>query len=221
MKPLIDLHTHHPVAGNAHLVIQSLRFGETASMLTPYYSAGLHPWFLEAEPWEAATQWVLEMSKKPSTLAIGEAGLDKMVETPWHIQEKGFEFCISVSEQSSKPLIIHCVRAYSEVLSFKKRLKPKQAWIFHGFNKKTAVAQPLLEAGCYLSFGADLLKETALPLRAAFLHTPLDRLFLETDDAQSVDIEQIYTQAAYLKGLTLPDLQGQIAENFTRIFGAI
>jgi len=221
VRRLIDIHTHHPPAEKEHLVIQSLRFGETASAHTPYYSAGLHPWFLEAEPWEAATQWVLEMSKKPSTLAIGEAGLDKMVETPWHLQEKGFEFCISVSEQHSKPLIIHCVRAYSEVLSFKKRLKPKQAWIFHGFNKKTAVAQPLLEAGCYLSFGADLLKETALPLRAAFLNTPLDRLFLETDDAQSVGIEQIYTRAAHLKGLTLPDLQGQIAENFARIFGAI
>jgi membrane fusion protein (multidrug efflux system) len=41
------------------------------------------------------------------------------------------------------------------------------------------------------------------------------------DDAQSVGIEQIYTQAAHLKGMTLPDLQGQIAENFARIFGAI
>ena len=221
MSSFIDIHTHHPLAKNGCLSIQSLRFGEIGSVHTPYFSAGLHPWYLETNDWDAAEQWVLEMSKNKTTLAIGEAGLDKIVKTPWHLQEKGFEFCISVSESSSKPLIIHCVRAYSEVLSFKKRLQPKQAWIFHGFNKKPAVAQPLLEAGCYLSFGAALLGADNLPVLDTFRQTPVHQLFLETDDSQMLDIEQIYTKAAQLKGWALNDLKAQIEENFGRIFGAI
>jgi TatD DNase family protein len=198
-----------------------LRFGETGSVNTPYFSAGLHPWYLETNNWDAAEQWVLEMSKNKTTLAIGEAGLDKIVKTPWHLQEKGFECCISISESSSKPLIIHCVRAYSEVLSFKKRLQPEQAWIFHGFNKKPAIAQPLLEAGCYLSCGAALCNTASLPVLDTFRQTPINQLFLETDDAQLIDIEQIYAQAARLKGIPIFDLKAQIEENFGRIFGAI
>lgn len=101
-----------------------------------------------------------------------------------------------------KPLIIHCVRAYEEVLAIKKEWGTQGdviPWIFHGFNKKPAVAQMLLRAGAYLSFGAALLVPGS-PAAQSLAICPPGRYFLETDDRNDVSIAAVYAAAAAILG---------------------
>lgn len=207
-----DLHTHHPRANPSVVEIESLRFGQAASGKTPYYSVGLHPWFLESAELDAARQWLRQQAGLPAVPAIGEAGLDKVCNTPWALQEEAFEYCIGVSETARKPLIIHCVRAFNEVIRIKKQVDPKQPWIFHGYNKHPDTARMLLNEGCFLSFGAALLKPGNHSAQALQL-APNDRFFLETDDAADVDIVAVYEQAALLRGISLEDLKEVVAGN--------
>ena len=75
-----------------------------------------------------------------------------------------------------KPLVIHLVKAMSELLKLKQQIKPANPWIIHGFRGKAALAEECLRHGFYLSFG-EKYQEEALRI------TPAGRLFLETDES--------------------------------------
>ncbi len=210
----INLHTHHPTLSPGKLEIESVYFGQKNAPKASMLSVGLHPWYLAGMNLDAADAWLKEQSALASVVAIGEAGLDKACKTPWDLQVLAFQRCVEISESAGKPLILHCVRAFSEIIALKKEWKPRQTWIFHGFNKNLPTAAMLLRARCYLSFGAALFRENshaAESLRAC----PPDRFFLETDDA-GMSIEVIYERAAFLRGVGIQELERMAEENFAR-----
>lgn len=167
---------------------------------------------------DAAKVWLQEQAESPAVPAIGEVGLDKVCSTPWDIQEAAFQYSIAESERVQKPLIIHSVKAYNEIIQVKKLRKPAQVWIFHGFNKHPDTARMLLREDCFLSFGAALL-QPGNHATQALQQTPADRFFLETDDAEQIDIAAIYEKAAALRGISLLQLKEQIAQNVQHCFG--
>jgi TatD DNase family protein len=180
-------------------------------------SVGIHPWFIAKQDIDAAFELLENVCRQANVLAIGECGLDKCVKTPLETQTAVFCRQIELAEQFHKPLIIHCVRAFNELLALRKALKPSQAWIIHGFTGKPALAAQLLKHGCYLSLGKALLKPKH-PVTVTLSKVPPGRLFLETDAAEEVSIGAIYSQAAKILGLDLPTLQRQIVANFERVF---
>lgn len=213
----LNIHTHFPTGHLAVLEVENLYFGQAPSGKSPFLSVGLHPWFLKPENMDAALAWLEKQAALPGVVAIGEAGLDKVCDTSWGLQEQAFRWCIDISERVKKPLVIHCVRAHNEVVRLKKELKPAQPWIFHGFNKNTDVAAMLLHEGCYLSFGASILRENNHSAEA-LQHTPAGHFFLETDDMQDIAIEQIYQKAAEIKGISVEELAETLEANMARCF---
>jgi TatD DNase family protein len=218
--PLINLHTHHPTFQHDILEIENVYFGQEKKQGSRYQSVGLHPWYVEGIDGKEAGKWLLGEVEKPQTVAVGEAGLDKVIATPLAEQRQAFQVCIDVAKAQGLPLIVHCVRAYEEVLKMTTtdmRSGALTAVVLHGFNKNAATAQMLLRAGCFLSFGAALL-HSGSPAVESLRQTPVERLFLETDVASEVGIETVYEQAAMLKGMTVSALREQIFENYTRHF---
>jgi TatD DNase family protein len=199
------------------LEIENRRFQQPGSVKADYCSAGLHPWFLAQETLNDACDWLREQAQSPNTIAIGEAGLDKLTATPWALQLAAFQHCIEISETLQKPLIIHCVRAFNEIIALKKALKPQQPWIFHGFNKNCQTAELLLAEGCYLSFGKAIFQENN-HAAAVLAQVPANRFFLETDDAAELDIEAVYEKAVALRRLPLQDLQQLLEARFREVF---
>ncbi len=218
MHPFFDIHTHHPTENPSVTAIENLHFGQIDSGRTPFLSVGLHPWFLETSALDSAKLWLEQQAGLPAVRAIGEAGLDKVCDTPWDLQEDAFRHCIEIAETVRKPLVIHCVRAYNEVIQIKKQLKPEQPWIFHGYNKHPDTARMLLKEGCFLSFGAALLKPGNHSAEALQM-TPDDRFFLETDDATETDIVAVYEQAALLRGVSMKQLKELVAGNVRKRIG--
>ncbi|MDO8365498.1 MAG: TatD family hydrolase [Saprospiraceae bacterium] len=210
----INIHTHHPTLLPGLLEIESVYFGQVKAPVANMRSVGLHPWFLEGIEMEVANKWLHEQAALKNVVAIGEAGLDKVCKTPWDLQLLAFQHCIEISESVGKPLIIHCVRAFSEILALKKQWKPRQTWVFHGFDKNVLTAEMLLRAGCCLSFGAALLREKS-PALQSLRACPGDRFFLETDDA-AVSISAVYERTAELRGIKPGKLEGLLKVNFAR-----
>ncbi len=152
----------------------------------------------------------------PNVIAVGEAGLDKAIKNPWEIQLKAFTAQLSVAESNSRPMIIHCVHAYSEMLAFRKKSGLSLPWIFHWFNASGQTAAELIRKNCYLSFGHMLFNEQSKAFRV-FREVPLDRVFFETDDA-GVTIRDVYARAAEIRKIPEDDLKKRIMDNFGLCF---
>jgi TatD DNase family protein len=215
---LINIHTHRPEFSDGILAVENVYFGQRNTPESPQQSVGIHPWYFQSEQLDAARAWLLDAAVRPETVAIGEAGLDKAIERPLADQIAAFKICVEISEAVQKPLILHCVRAFSEIISLKKAWKPEQAWIFHGFDKHPQTAAMVLRAGCYLSFGAALMRQNSAAA-ASLRATPPDRFFLETD-TDAIALQEVYARVAQIMGISPEALEKQMEHNWARVFAA-
>jgi TatD DNase family protein len=207
---MIDIHTHKEACDKA---IVSL-FHNSDIPRCGFFSIGVHPWKVEDYNNDDT-----ELKKKimhSRCLAIGECGLDKLKGVELYQQISVFEKHIIWSEQFKKPLIIHCVKAFNEIIKLKMERNPDQEWIIHGFNSKTSILKELLNHGFYISLGIDLLSSRE-KLKTYLDIIPDNRLFLETDDSGG-NISDIYKFSAKFKGIDLVLLQSNIAGNFKKCF---
>lgn len=186
---IVDVHTH-----NAHTHAQTLD------------TVGIHPW-------HAAVADLAEVERlAPSADAIGEIGLDFACDAPREAQQRLFRAQLSLAERLEKPVILHCVRAFEEVVRMLSEYRLR-AVIFHGFIGSAEQAQRAVTQGYYLSFGERTFRSPKTI--AAMRSTPLSHLFVETDES-ATPIEEIYAQIANLRGITIAELIATTEENFKR-----
>lgn len=201
-----DFHHHKENFPNG---IYNLEIGKQPSGIL--YSAGIHPKDIQPDHIDNQIEWLKSVINK-NCFAIGECGLDGIISVDIKLQKDVFLKQIKLANEVQKPLIIHCVRKFYEVISFRK--KSEQAMIIHGFNKKQSVADDLLKNKFYLSFGKPVLYN--LSLQNVLKTTPLDKIFLETDN-EDFNIEELYIKVSELKGISLERLNEQILENLETI----
>lgn len=168
-KELTDWHTHT-------LKPDALVSIEPGDEILPgyYYSVGVHPWHVGDEDFEQKMSVLEEMARHDQVLAIGETGLDRLRGVDMARQEAALLRHIELSESLGKPLVLHCVRAHEDLIALRKRLKPKQNWMIHGFRGKPAVMHRLVDAGFYLGIGEHANPQTLSEM-------PADRMLRETD----------------------------------------
>lgn len=209
-----NLHTHSFTnqAGVTELVNQ---YPHDFEAQIPFYSIGIHPWYIVKERIEADLQFITSKINEKGCLALGECGLDKRIEIPMDLQQLVFEKQLALAEKHQKPIVIHCVAAFAELIAIKKRMNLSVPMIVHGFSKNEAVAKSLLDHGFYLSFGKYLLRNP--DLESVFKSIPNDRFFLETDTIEE-GIQAVYEVAAQYKNISLETLQNVIQQNFNTIF---
>ncbi|MCY1511134.1 Tat-linked quality control protein TatD [compost metagenome] len=176
-------------------------------------SIGLHPWYAKRELLDMQIKYLNVLARQPNVQMIGECGLDKLRGESMKDQLEIFEAQIRLAEELNKPLIIHCVKAFDELLSIKKRLQPKVPMIIHGFQKNTELAYQLIRKGFYLSFGATVITSEELKHLIKDLHHPF---FLETDDG-AAGIEQVYAIVAEIRKIDVEELKDCIFANWKAI----
>lgn len=207
----IDVHTHQPV--DKAVAIFNLHQSFARAKQKGYYSLGLHPWYIR-ENWPEDFQSMEAYAPLSSVLAIGECGLDKVCATSFALQQTVFEAHIQLANTLQKPLLIHCVRSFDEVLQQLNRAHCRVPVIFHGFNRSKALAQRLIRAGYYLSFGKALMTPA---IQEVFREVPLERVFLETDHS-GMDIEALYRKAAAIRQIAEDSLSLQLQKNALAVF---
>lgn len=189
----IDIHAHNStdIAGTI--------FNSGCNYITGRnISIGIHPWHIN-DNWKSELASIAEWAKFTNVVAIGECGLD-MLKSPADIelQEEIFLAHAQLAEEMQKPLIIHCVKAYDRLMALRKELKPRQAWIIHGFRGKPQLAAQLVNAGFNISLGERFNPDSAKAI-------PTDKLFIESDES-SLPIIDIYTAVAKAKEMTTEQL---------------
>ena len=188
---ILDIHTH-----NAQTHAQTID------------TMGIHPW-------KAQIGDLAEMERlAPSVDAVGEIGLDYACDVPREVQMEVFRAQLTLAERLEKPVVLHCVRAFEDVM---RALADHhlEAVIFHGFIGSKEQAQRAINQGYYLSFGERTFRSprTIEALRS----TPLSHLFVESDES-TTPIEKIYVEIAELRGVSTEELLTATEENFHKIF---
>ncbi|WP_159468460.1 TatD family hydrolase [Dyadobacter sp. 3J3] len=209
-----NVHTHPHSESEDVLFIENLYKNFDHKIEGRKVSMGLHPWYLDAGNLDEQFNILAEYAGKSEVLAIGECGLDKLSSTDWDLQLRAFQLQIKLAQDLGKPLIIHCVRAFNEVLVQLKKVEVPV--VIHGVNNKLSIVQPLIDAGFYLSFGKSLVGGNAAILNT-FKATSLERVFLETDDAD-IDIREIYKSAARIRDISENEIVLQLEKNFLNVF---
>lgn len=215
MLQLLDIHTHKVTTNLDATSIQSFSLTHPISALPTDrpISVGLHPWYATLQNLEEQLAELTAIARHPQVKMIGECGLDRLRGESLANQLLILEKQIALAENLNKPLILHCVRCFDELVAIKKRLRVQVPMVIHGFNKNAELGQQLLDKGFWLSFGANMLKQE---LNAVNLLANTDRFFLETDEDE-VDIATIYELASNLKKSSLDELKALIFANWKKI----
>ncbi len=210
---LINIHSHHP-SREGEVSIQNIYRDFENVQAAGLYSLGLHPWFIHTN-WQESFEHIKTLSGQKNILAIGETGLDKLCTTSFVIQQEVFIEHIKLANEVNKPLIIHCVKAFNEVIQLLRTHNRHCPVIFHGFHKNTELALQLINHGYYLSFGKALQKQN---IQEVIKQLPPAQLFFETDEA-SITIQQVYTWAAAALSIEENSLLLQVQKNAQQVFG--
>jgi len=215
MNLLIDIHTHKKKNSAA---IELLNVNRLQSNFDKFVSAGIHPWDLEDENIQERMFKLEDLCNLHKLKAIGEIGIDRAIKININKQLMVFRQQHALAEKHNLPVIVHCVKAWSDLLGIRKELNTKIPWVFHGYNGNLKTANQLIEKGCYLSFGHYLLHKQNV--QQVFKEVPLDFVFFETDDSDE-KIDNIYKKAADLRHICTENLKMQIQNNFNRVFGLV
>ncbi len=206
----INIHTHNPeYAVNVIEIVQ--HSFPNAMQPSVLHSVGVHPWDSEHLTPEKCVEFLQNAVQNTKARFIGECGLDRAFSLPIHMQMPIFEASMHFAQSNNYPLIIHCVRAYSDMLHLFKKHHITVPIIFHDFRGNSFQVQQLSVFQSFFSFGTSLF--SSQKVQHIFREIPLSRIFLETDTANT-SIHAMYQQAAYIKNISTETLKTQLVANF-------
>ncbi|MCF6358714.1 MAG: TatD family hydrolase [Draconibacterium sp.] len=216
--PYIDIHTHPFKTETDTITVQNIYPGEGFAAFEGrnFYSVGLHPWHIKSSDQNNAKLMMIEEAAEfDHVIFIGECGLDKIAKTDLEEQKRVFEAQVFIAEEYNKPLLIHCVKAFNEIIGLHKKLHPKMSWILHGYNGNLQITKQLEKLGALFSFGYNLFNSNSKAIES-FKYLPVEKIFFETDEFDG-EVERMYLQGAKLKNISVEKLKQSVWENFNRI----
>ena len=214
----IDIHTHNAKPAKGIFAVENLMAHENlipGTITAKAFTAGIHPWHLNEFNRDQLLEYVSNVAGDPNLIAFGEAGFDKLRGPSVELQTSTFAEQVKIAGEYTKPLVIHCVRAWEELLAAHRKMKPLTPWLVHGFRGRQELALQLIKRGMYLSFWFDFVMRPESAELLRFL--PNDRIFLETDGAD-VDIRDIYRKVSIDLGMNAEELKRIVFNNFSALF---
>lgn len=201
---IYDAHAHHK-SDQCQITLSSDAFA-------------VHPWDLKEnlDFNEFSKHWHELTKNLAPVICIGECGVDRhkagiaSVET----QKLVFKLHLELAQKLAVPTIIHCVKAYSDIIEILKIVKPTSGLLFHDFNGQEEQVKILMEFNSYFSFGRSLFRENEA-IKNKIKSIPRDRLLLETGDQTTTTIGEIYQKASEILGISPQNLEEQLEKNFS------
>lgn len=212
--PFVDIHTHISSGNDQIIAVQSLFLQEVNSLVASPFTAGIHPWHATKANPEKVRGMLENLEVQPQLVAIGETGLDKPCGLDYTTQKKIFELHIEFAEKNHKPLIIHSVKSWDDMVGYLKKVKVP--FVLHGYTAGVELTKHIISLHGNFSLGKSILSATP-DKRMAIREIPIGSLFMETDGA-TVTIEEIYSEVAKNRDIPLDDLKSQIYKNFRFLF---
>lgn len=212
----LDFHTHSLRQADRSDVLEIVSIHLGKDRPHDWFTVGLHPWWTE-QPVTAEQRTQLEgLLTDSRCLAMGEMGLDNLKGPAMEVQMDILRSQLSIADALNKPVVIHCVRAFDQLVQVKNEFPGIENWCVHGYGRHAILGKQLIGQGFYLSLMPGLPSAKYAELLGAL---PLDRLFLETDSMPEAIIVDVYREMADLAGIDVAALQAQMNKNANVFFG--
>jgi TatD DNase family protein len=229
-------------AGVGRMVTISTRVKKLAGLLAiaerflnVYCSVGTHPHHADEED-GISTDELVELTKHPKVVALGEAGLDYFYDngSP-ELQARGFRAHIAAARATGLPLVIHTREADEDCRRILKEEVAKGPFraVLHCYTGGRELAMTAIELGLSISFTGILTFKKSDALRELAAELPADRIMVETDapylapgkfrgkrnePAYVVEVAKVLAET---RGVSLEDLSRQTTDNFFRLFSKV
>ncbi len=168
----------------------------------------------------------------PTPCAVGEMGLDYHYDkSPRDVQRAVFEAQLTLAGEMHLPVIVHTREAEADTRAIVERAGT--TWgVLHCFTGTAELAAWAVERGFYVSFAGIVTFQSADALRDVARAVPLDRILVETDCPllapvpyrrkrnEPAFVTRVAETVAALKGVSAPEFDSIVSENFHRLFGA-
>lgn len=212
-NPYINLHTHRLLKEENVISVNNLMLQEASDIPPHLFTVGLHPWYADQLSPEVLSILLDRFAESPNFVAFGETGLDKGCGIPMKTQLDVFDLHIKKAVQHGRPLILHCVRAWEELIEIAAGNPVIK--ILHGYNGSTQLTERLLQNGFLYSIGKGIMNPLS-KIHAALHLIPLSSIFCETDTSD-VPIQEIYQGVSAALKMKEEDFRGAIYDNYTRL----
>ncbi len=223
-----------------------------------YAAVGLHPIHVNKGGFE--TEWDGEVVEREfeeldlekyrkllehqKTIALGEIGLDYFEDITEEAKEKQktvFMQQLDLARQMDKPVILHCRKAYNDLLDLLEMFNfgcagcpmscssSKLRGVVHSFMGRWSQAEKFLEMDFHISFTG--LITYARDYDKVIKNTPLDRILIETDSPyltpvpyrgkrnEPAYVKYVAEKIAEVKGLEYKEVAEQTTKNARELFG--
>ena len=200
-----------------------------------YCSVGTHPHQAD-EVDGISTDELVELTKHPKVVALGEAGLDYFYEHgSREAQERGFRVHIAAARATGLPLVIHTREADDDcgrILEEEMAIGAFRA-VLHCYTGGRELAMRAISLGLSISFTGILTFNKSQALRDLAAELPADRVMVETDapflapgkfrgkrnePSYVVETAKVLAQT---RGVSLEELSRQTTQNFFRLFSKV
>ena len=146
-----------------------------------FHSIGVSPSSVQqpGEDWEAR---IMEGTKLPRVVAIGEIGLDyyrKFGDRDSQVEL--FIRQLELAEKLSLPVIIHNRDAGSDVLEILRERLPRCGGILHCYSEDYEYAKKALELNLWISFAGNVTYRNARNLQDTARKMPAERMLIESE----------------------------------------
>jgi TatD DNase family protein len=142
---------------------------------------GMHPQF--AHEWgEGAAARLRGLTGHPAVAAIGEIGLDALIDTPRGEQERAFRGQLRIAAEAGLPVLIHCRKATERLMEILRGEDAEQVGgIFHAFSGSLETALAAIRCGFAIGFCGTLTYPNARRAPSVLKGIPPEWIVLETD----------------------------------------
>ena len=229
-------------AGIGRLVTISTRVRQHADLIaiaerfpSVWCSVGTHPHHAHEELDITAANLV-ERTRHPKVVAIGEAGLDYHYDfsTP-DAQATGLRTHIAAARETGLPLVIHCREADHDMRRILEDEMGKGTFraVLHCFTGTRELALAGVALGLYVSFTGILTFKNSHDLRAIAADLPADRILVETDAPylapgrfrgkrnEPAYVVETAKTLAEVRGVAFEEIARHTTENFFRLFAKV
>lgn len=197
-----------------------------------FFTTGTHPHNAALEP-DVAVERLVELSRHPRCIAIGEAGLDYHYDNaPHEVQRRVFRTHIAAARETGLPLIIHAREADEDMISIlsDEMRRGEFKAVLHCFSSGRKLAEIGVELGLYVSFSGILTFRNSEEIRRIAASIPKDRLLVETDAPylapvpfrgktnEPAFVSHTAKVLADVIGASEPEIAEITTENFYRLF---
>ena len=200
-----------------------------------FCTVGTHP-HQASEELDVGAKTLVDLSKHPKIVAIGEAGLDYHYDTgPRNDQLKSFREHIAAARETGLPVVIHsrdCDADMAAVLTEEMDQGAFRA-VLHCFTAGPELARTAIDLGLYIGFTGILTFKGSQALRDIARSLPADRILVETDSpflapvpyrgkrCEPAYVAETAKVLAESRGVSAAEIARQTTENFFRLFDKV